>query len=299
MRMWIILLLVAVALGIALFVTRDRTLLRLMHPAASVSEVHDIPYVTGGGHKQQLDLYLPQNAANIPMVLFVHGGYWTSGDRNYVAPATGLYGSVGRALAGRGIGVAVMSYRLVPEATVEQQIQDVRSAFVWLRAHAAEHGGNPARVFLMGHSAGAHLVNMLTSDRTYLEAVGMSPKDIRGTITLSGIVDLVHMRDANDADFNERVTFRVFGTEEAALVRYTPGTHVGSDTPPFLILLGENDFPYLFPETEAAVAKLRGFGHAPEYAVVRGNRHMDMVLQLGARSDNVTEHVVSFIERRR
>src|SRR6185295_9736276 len=126
-----------------------------------IREAKDLAYADGGDAKQKLDLYLPPDAKNAPIVMWIHGGGWKWGDR-------AQYRELGRRFAEAGIGFAAISYRLSPKVKHPAHIEDCARAFAWLRAHAAEYGGDPDRLFVSGQSAGGHLSALLALDPSYL-----------------------------------------------------------------------------------------------------------------------------------
>lgn len=245
--------------------------------------------------KHRLDIHAPADAKGAPVVHFVHGGYWIAGDKDYYRALTGLYGSIGQALAARGIVTVVQSYRLVPDGTIDDLLDDVVTALRWTEDHAAEHGGDPARLFLMGHSAGGHVAALLGSDDTQLAKRGMNPDHLRGAIPLSAIWDIADMQKTQDAAFNEKVTYRVFGRDPARWTAYSPQTHLDRASRPFLIAIGDRDYPYLVPQAERARAALTAAGHPPRWLLAKGNEHDGMVLRFGAKDDNLTAAIVEYV----
>src|SRR5207237_6481418 len=133
--------------------------------------------------RNRLDLYLPKGKKDFPVVFLVHGGAWMLGDNR----CCGLYSSVGEFLASQGIGVVLPNYRLSPAVKHPEHVKDVARAFAWARAHIADHGGRPDRLFVAGHSAGGHLVALLATDETYLRAEGLQAADVRGVVAFSGV----------------------------------------------------------------------------------------------------------------
>ena len=138
-------------------------------PAAQISSNVDvqagISYTDGApadADKHKLDLYLPRDKKNFPVLVFVHGGSWRTGDRS-------LYKALGDRLARAGIGVAIPSYRLMPQNPHPAQIEDVAAAFAWVVRNIAQRGGDTSRIYLSGHSAGAHLAALLALDEKYLQ----------------------------------------------------------------------------------------------------------------------------------
>jgi acetyl esterase/lipase len=146
----------------------------------------NIRYAQGPARK--LDVYLPSGAAAPrPVVVFIHGGGWNSGSKS-------SYRFVGEALSAQGYVVVIPDYRLYPQVRFPGFIEDAAQAIAWTRTHSAEIGGDPAKVFLMGHSAGAHIAAMLTYDERFLRAAGVQPADIAGFIGLAGAYDFLPFR---------------------------------------------------------------------------------------------------------
>ena len=158
-------------------------------PEDDVREVAAVPYYQGPEYdpvRHRLDLYLPRGKSNFPVVVLVHGGAWRRGDNR----CCGLYSAVGQFLASQGYGVVMPNYRLSPEVRHPAHITDVARAVAWTRACINEYGGDPERLYLAGHSAGGHLVSLLTTDEKYLAAEGLRPDILKGVLAVSGVYDL-------------------------------------------------------------------------------------------------------------
>ena len=264
--------------------------------AQRVRALEDVVYVPSSTHpKQQLDLYLPTDRRDFPMVLFVHGGFWRNQDRRYYQAFTGLHGNVGVALAQRGIGVAVQSYRLIPEATLEDQLLDVALATRFVVEHAQEYGGSQ-RLVLVGFSAGGHLVMSLCVDRERLRRAGVDPSLVRGCASISGVLDLVAMATQQDAEFNREVTFRHFGATTEQQAQHSPIARISTQTPPLLLLWAEKDYPFVKQAGQAAVEKLKSLGIAPIAHELAGHDHADMVLRINTSDDRLTDRLAPFVD---
>lgn len=297
----------AVALALAvgmMFVlvvaTRDKTRLRLASRKVDVVVTRDVVYVAGSGHpKHKLDVVAPKGKEGAPVVHFVHGGSWTKEDKDYYALVTGLYDSVGVALAQRGIVTVIQSYRLAPEVGIDGILDDVMAALRWTQAHAREHGGDPRRVFLMGHSAGGHIVALVGADESLHTRRGMDPTAIRGTIPISAVWDVPAMADEHGASFNAKVTRAVFGDDRAAWNARSPLTLLHRGMAPFFVIVGERDYGYMIPQAERARDRLSELGENPRFLVAPGNDHRGMVLAFGATGDNMTDPIVDFVTAHR
>ena len=188
----------AMALLLALGACAPLTVLNALAATGGHTRIADIAY--GSLPRQQLDIYVPGGVAPAggwPVVVFFYGGSWNSGER-------AQYGFVGAAMASRGILTLVADYRLYPEVRYPDFLADSAQALAWGLTHAADHGGDPRRVFVMGHSAGGYNAAMLALDKRWLAATGHTPRELAGFIGLAGPYDFLPMtnRDAQPVFFH-------------------------------------------------------------------------------------------------
>jgi len=181
----------------------------------------------GPGPRQRLDLYAPtaQGGQPLPVLVFIYGGSWRNGDRED-------YEWLGAALAAQGFIVAVPDYRLVPDVVFPSFIEDCAAAVRWVSDHVGEHGGDPSRIVLAGHSAGAYNAIMLALAGSYLTAAGVEASNIRGAIGLAGPYDFL--------PFDVAATRDAFGAAPDAQLTQ-PVHYARQDAPPLLLLWGEDD----------------------------------------------------------
>ena len=166
------------------------------------------------------------------MVLFIHGGAWRAGDKKAV-------GQKPRALLPAGFVVASANYRFRPDVEVGPMAQDVATAVAWLHANAERFGGNAERIFLMGHSAGAHLVAVVGTNEAYLKNVGLSHAIIRGVIPLdTGPYNVALQMERTSGRYGQLMTF-VFGEDHSKWQAVSPWHHVSARTPPFLVFTSD------------------------------------------------------------
>lgn len=249
----------------------------------------DLVYRAGSENpKHRLDLFVPRGVADYPTAIFIHGGFWRNQDKRYYRPILGLYWNIGLALARRGVGAAVINYRLHPEATIDEQIDDVRVALAWVRANIRTHGGAADHLYLIGHSAGGHLASMVGAE---------SPAGVRGVIALSPILDIEHMARVQPADFNEETTYPIFGREAARWGAYSPARQWKSPSPPLLLLVGSDDFGFVIEEAREFFAARQTRSLRLEFQELRGFSHSDVVLNVGADQDPVADLAADFIRR--
>ena len=200
-------------------------------PSDTYRNIANVPY--GDQPRQKLDVYLPTQAlaekslaaGGAPMVVFFYGGSWSSGNR-------ADYRFVGEALASHGIAVVVADYRLSPEVRYPVFLQDSALAMRWAFDNAQKYGADPARIFVMGHSAGAYNAAMLALDKRLLGAVGLSPARLAGWIGLAGPYDFLPIGDRLT-----RVAFEWPNTPPDSQALF----HASSASPPALLLAPEQD----------------------------------------------------------
>jgi acetyl esterase/lipase len=151
-------------------------------PSCSYTLTKNLRY--GNNPRQKLDMYVPRDLGDktADVVVFFYGGDWQSGEK-------GDYRFVGEALASRGFVAVLPDYRLYPEVTFPGFVEDGARAVRWVRDNVESFGGDPHHIFLMGHSAGAHIAMLLTLDKHYLNDAGSDPSEICATAGLSGPYD--------------------------------------------------------------------------------------------------------------
>jgi acetyl esterase/lipase len=256
-----------------------------------VDIVTDQTYVAGSHNPaQQLDLFLPRGVEQFPVVVFIHGGFWIHQDKDYFEPVVGLYHNVGIALARKGIGTAVINYRLVPEVTFDGQFDDVAQAIRWVHDHIAEHHGDPTAMVIAGHSAGGHIAALAAFDDPRLTAAGVDVSAIRGYAPLSPILDLQQMADSSTE--HAQIAAEVFGT---ALAAYSPTTYFKAAAQPVLILMGEHDESFLLAQIPPAITALQALGAPITFDQLAGKTHDSMVLDIDGDHDTISPLLATFV----
>jgi arylformamidase len=195
--------------------------------------VYEIPYANWSAgdlkvdRRQSLDLYLPATGiSRPPLFIFVHGGFWTLSDDEYrIGPA------LAEALVPKGVAVALVRYRLAPDQKHPSQAQDVAASVAYLEGKADQYGYDANKIFLGGHSAGAHLAALVGLGPVYLRAHRVSPRSLAGIVALSGIHDLNPRRDTSEQQ--KRAVEQAFGSDPAVLKAASPISHVRPEAPHF------------------------------------------------------------------
>jgi acetyl esterase/lipase len=208
----------------------------------------------------RLDVYLPEHRAPTALVVFFYGGGWNSGDK-------AEYRFVGATLAAAGIVTVIPNYTLYPEARFPQFMRDAAIAVAFARAHAHEWGVDPARLFVMGHSAGAHVAVLLALDQEYLQEVGGDDRWLRGVVGLSGPYDFLPFTDAYLND--------VFAPP-SEFDRSQPINYVHANAPPMLLMHGLADKRVSPNNTRSLTARLQADGDDVSTQYFPGASHGDL-----------------------
>ncbi len=208
--------------------------------AAKAQDVKkDIPYASPAAERQVLDIHAPKDAKNLPVVFWIHGGGWQAGDKTEVQKKP-------QAFVERGFVFVSTNYRLLPNVEMETIIRDVAKSLGWVHKHIAEHGGDPKRIFVMGHSAGAQLAALVCVDDRYLKAEGVSFDVLKGCVPVDGdtydvsaIIETAETRRRVHGQPQVKFGHREkFGHDPQKHRDFSAVTHVakGKGIPPFLIL---------------------------------------------------------------
>jgi acetyl esterase/lipase len=267
--------------------------------AAQAQDVkRNIPYADPAHERQVLDVYAPAKAKNLPVVFWIHGGGWQTGDKSSVQRKPKVF-------VDKGFVFVSTNYRLLPSVDMATIVRDVAKSIRWVHDHIADRaGGDPNRLFIMGHSAGAQLAALICTDHRYLKAEGLSLAIIKGCVPVDGdtydvpaIIETAETRrrvhGLPQAKFGHR---EKFGNDPAKHRDFSAVTHVARDKgiPPFLILhVAEH------PDTSAQAQRL---GNALKAAGVpttvfgaRETTHNKINADLGLPDDPATKALFEFL----
>ncbi len=252
-------------------------------PADGYATETDIAF--GDAERQRLDLYLPTDpSTDGTVVIFFYGGSWKRGDRED-------YRFMGEAFASQGYVTVVPDYRLYPEVTFPAFVEDGADAVAWVHRTIALHGGNPDRIVLAGHSAGAHIAALPALDRRYLRDVEVPASAIKGLIGLAGPYAFDPRR--------YRSTRPIFASA-ADPFDTRPINFVRSDAPPALLLHGQADTVVRPSNSQSLALALRSSGVAARYAPLPDTGHIRILLNFAAPfrdTDSPLSQAIDFIEQ--
>jgi acetyl esterase/lipase len=217
-----------------------------------------------GKNGLRLDVYAPANAQDAPVVVFFYGGSWESGKRRW-------YGYVGKTLANNGIVTLIPDYRKYPAVQFPVFVEDAANAVRWARDTAREFGGDPSRLYVMGHSAGGQIAALLACDPRYLAAAGMQTSDLAGMIGLAGAYAFLPFVEEEP---------EIFGASQTSQFDSQPINFVNANEPPMLLLQGKDD-DEVEPNNAISMAeKARAAGSAAQLKLYPGVGHALILLSL-------------------
>jgi len=257
----------------------------------------DIPYASPAAERQVLDIYAPSNAKNLPVVFWIHGGGWQTGDKSSVQEKP-------RAFTEKGFVFVSTNYRLLPNVEMGTIIRDVAKSLGWVHKHIAEHGGDPNRIIVGGHSAGAQLAALVCTDDRYLKAEGVTFDVLKGCVPVDGdTYDVPAMIET--AETRRRVHgqppitngHRVkFGNDPEKHRDFSAVTHVakGKGIPPFLIL-HVADHPDVSAQAQRLGAVLKDAGLTATVFGAKETNHTKINANLGQEGDPTSKALFDFV----
>lgn len=257
----------------------------------------DIPYAAPAHELRRLDVYAPSHAKSLPVVFWIHGGGWQAGDKSSVQAKP-------RAFTDKGYVFVSTNYRLLPSVDMAAIVRDIAVSIHWVHDHIAEYGGDPERIFVMGHSAGAQLAALVCIDDRYLKAEGLSLAILKGCVPVDGdtydvpaIIETAETR--RRAHGQPQLTNghrEKFGNDAAKHRDFSAVTHVARDKgiPPFLIM-HVADHPDTSAQAQRLASVLKGAGVPVRVYAARESTHNKINEDLGVPDDPGTEAIFEFV----
>jgi acetyl esterase/lipase len=274
--------------------------LLLCNSAFAQKQVSDIPYGENGHERQVLDIYTPENATDksLPVMFWIHGGGWQVGDKSDVALKP-------KVLTERGFIFVSTNYRLLPDVEMEVLTGDVAKSLGWVHKNIDKYGGDPRRIFVGGHSAGAQLAALICIDDRYLKEQEVPFDVLKGCVPVDGdtydIPKIIMTAEHRQALYGGKMyTFghrQKFGNDPEKHVDFSAVTHVAKDKgiPPFLILFFPGN-----PDTTAQARRLESvLKEAKIPATAYGKRdsnHSRLNNDLGKPDDPATQELYKFLD---
>jgi len=258
----------------------------------------DVPYVEQAQELQKLDLFAPKEAKSLPVVVWIHGGGWQTGDKSGVQIKPQYFQD-------QGYVFVSVNYRLLPQVEMGTIVRDVAQSIRWVHDHVSEYGGDPRRLLIMGHSAGAQLAALICTDERYLKEQGLSFAIIRGCVPVDGdtfdipaIIETAETRrrvhGLPQAKFGHR---EKFGNDPAKHRDFSAVTHVAKDRgiPPFLIM-HVADHPDTTAQAQRFSQTLKEAGVSVTLYGGKETNHNKINADLGLPEDPGTKAMQNFLD---
>jgi acetyl esterase/lipase len=239
----------------------------------------------GTDDRQKLDIYAPEGdaLAPYPVLIFFHGGAWRDGEREG-------YGFLGRAFASRGFVTVIADYRKSPQVRFPAFVDDTAAAIAWVHSNVGKYQGSKDRIFLMGHSAGAHIAMMTALDPRYLKAQGLGTDVIKGVIGLAGPYDFLPLTTDSS---------KIALGQWPNLTETQPITYARADAPPLLLLTGDKDTVVKPRNSKILSERIAALGGKQQLKIYPDVGHADIIMAVARPFRNkapVISDVVNFIK---
>ena len=268
-------------------------------PLAQAENVsRNIPYAVPANERQMLDVYAPENAKNLPVVFWIHGGGWQVGDKTSVQAKP-------KAFVDKGYVFVSTNYRFLPNVDMETIVGDIAKSIHWVHDHIAEYGGDPKRLLVMGHSAGAQLAALICTDDRYLKAEGLSLAIIKGCVPVDGDTYDVPLMIKTSAARRKALGqpdpkfghFEKFGSDPVKHRDFSAVNHVAREKgiPPFLLLY-VGDHPDTSAQAQRLGSVLTEAGIAAKVFGAKDTNHSKIDENLGLPEDPSTRALLEFAD---
>lgn len=265
-------------------------LICLSFTGCATKKITDIDYLSQPVSKTtglpKLNIFTPKknNKTPLPVLIFVHGGNWNSGNK-------GTYGFYGRNFAKKGVITVIPDYTLSPNATYDEMAKEVAAVIAWTKKNIAQYGGNASQVFVTGHSAGGHLAALAVMNPKY----NVAPNTIAGIILNdAAALDMKHYLEqyppTDSQDYSTTWT-----TDAAKWQDASPVYFIDKNTPPLMIYVGSRTFHSIKVANERFVEKLKPYQPDAELIMINKS-HIPMMLQYFWPWNNRYDETINFIK---
>ncbi len=246
----------------------------------------DIDYISGANYaddKDKLDIFMPSNQKNVPVLIFFHGGALQGGDKSE-------QGFIATRFVSEGIGVVLANYRLSPMVMHPAHILDAAAVFAWVKRNIEKYGGNPETIYISGHSAGGYLSLLLSLDSSYLHVYGLGLSDIRAVLAISPFVFVEEVAKVRPKS--------VWGEDPSLWMKASITPYIGGDKPPILMIYADGDDNWRKEQNETLKIRLQESDHQFVKTVEVSNRdHLSITRSINDSDDQVGGHVLDFMKQ--
>jgi arylformamidase len=260
----------------------------------------DIPYAQPTQERQFLDIYAPDNAKDLPVVFWIHGGGWQAGDKSSIQSKPQWF-------LQQGFVFVSTNYRLLPNVTMETIVEDVAKSLGWVHKNISRYGGDPNKIYVMGHSAGAQLAALICTDDRYLKSEGVPFSSLKGCVPVDGdtydipaIIETAETRrrvhKQPQAKFGHR---EKFGNDPSKHVNFSAVTHAKKDKgiPPFLIMYVASH-PDNTAQAQRLDSSLREAGVGSKLYGAKDSEHSKINNDIGTPNDPGSSAILEFVGKK-
>ena len=267
-------------------------LLSFSRVQAGVKKDKDLAYAEGGT-ANLLDVYHKRHISSPQdVIIFIHGGSWNSGKKD-------TYWFLGRNFARKNKVMVIINYPLSPKAQYQDMADDCAKAVKWVQLNISKYGGNPDRIFLMGHSAGAHLAALINQDPQYFKNAGIK-NTVKGVILDDPFGLDIHQymkTQINTGDEYIPSFLQTFGSDEKNWVAASPMDKINGVHNPYQLFYGGETFPSIKMQTPAFYEALKKQGKIAEIEEISGKKHVGMISQMIWRCNKLYDKIINFINK--
>jgi acetyl esterase/lipase len=259
---------------------------------AEVVETRDIDYMIADDYldgRDLLDIYMPEDAKKVPVIVFLHGGALLYGDKTYGK-------EIAASLVASGVGLVSANYRLSPDHAHPSHVRDAAAATAWVINNIAAYGGDPANVFVAGHSAGAYLAALLAVDRSLMEEHNLSQSAVKGTVLISPF--LYVEETAPDRIASNPATKSIWGEQKEDWLKASVTGFIGPNINNILVIYADGDDLWRKEQNERFVQDLKSEGNFNVTAAeVRNRTHTTIISKVLEQDDQVGDLIFSFVTK--
>lgn len=257
---------------------------------AGVKVDKDINYTDRDDERRQLNVYYQKDiSVQKDVLIFIHGGSWSSGKKD-------TYWWIGRNFARKGVVTVNINYGLAPQNQYGQMADDCANAVKWVQEHISAYGGNPSRIFLMGHSAGAHLAELINSDPRYFKKAGIA-NPVKGIVLDDPFgLDMKEYMTIAEKDDSYYDFLRTFSKDPAVWEKGSPLHYVQNTKNPHLIFYGEKTYPAIQIQSERMNKILKEEKVPVMLKIIKGKKHVGMIAQMVFGGNQLYGFILDFLK---
>ncbi len=258
--------------------------------SAQVAVVKNLNYVGGNDENYSLNIYHKKtDVQNQDVIIFVHGGSWSTGKKE-------TYWWLGRNLAKENVVTVTINYPLAPTVTYKEMALATAQAVKWVQQNISTYGGNPNRIFLMGHSAGAHLAELINADPQYYKSAGIA-NPVKGMILNDPFgLDMEEYLNMAAKDHYYIDFLRTFSNDQKIWRLGSPLAYVKNISNPHLIFYGSKTYEAIQIQSTRLEKELKNQNVHVKLEVIKGKKHVGMMAQMIFGSNKLYDSIFKFLK---